>query len=268
MKIESVIWDCDGVLVDSEIIAMRIAGEIIYDELSALNSAHVQNISREEFAAQIVVDYAGKHFSDMLVPHDITNIEEHKRLDAIKMEQTIEGLEHVETFKDLYSGLFALKKDNVKLAVATSSELSRVIPPLAKHDLRQMFVDAQGVEHIYSAQDSLPTPRSKPKPDVYIHAMNKIKANPETTVAVEDSKSGVLSARAAGLNVIGFTGGSHIPLTQKAGHAQMLQEHGAFKVASSMRDVFQIITRTDMRLEPSFKPIAKNATKAPKPIMK
>lgn len=262
MQVETVIWDCDGVLVDSEIIAMRVAGEIIYDELANLKSHHVQNINRADFAAQIVIDYAGAHFSQMLTPFGITEEAEHNRLDAIKMERTIDELSrNVETFHRLRETLSALQSRGIKMAVATSSELFRVLPCLEKHNLTEFFTDKDGMEHIYSAVDSLNMPTPKPAPDIYLHAMKMIGANRLTSLAVEDSRSGVKSARAAGLNVVGFTGGSHIPLTHTACHAQMLTENGAFKVVSSAVDIFHTIVDRYIRPEYEFQPIGGGALK-------
>lgn len=236
--LKAVIWDCDGVLVDSEILAMRIAGEIIYDELTRLAeggvaeaATHLNGQPRDAFAKAIIAQYSGAHFSQMLTPHGITDPAEHQRLDDIKMVQTIDSLSReVETFEGLRDAMEEHKKMELGVAVSTSSELSRVLPCLKRHDLTAFFAG-----HIYSAVDSLPVKTPKPKPDIYLHAQRMLGVTGAESVAVEDSKSGVGSARAAGMEVIGFVGGKHIE--DKAAHAEMLKANGAYTVIDNYADM-------------------------------
>jgi beta-phosphoglucomutase-like phosphatase (HAD superfamily) len=75
---------------------------------------------------------------------------------------------------------------------------------------------------IFSALET-PTARTKPAPDVFLHAAETLGANPARTFVIEDSVHGVAGARAAGMRVIGFTGASH----SYPGHADALTEAGA-----------------------------------------
>jgi beta-phosphoglucomutase-like phosphatase (HAD superfamily) len=84
--------------------------------------------------------------------------------------------------------------------------------------------------HIYSAQI---VPRGKPAPDIYLHAAHAIDVAPAHCIAVEDSVNGTVSARAAGMTVIGFTGGGHCPPSQAA----RLREAGAAHVATTMDEL-------------------------------
>jgi beta-phosphoglucomutase-like phosphatase (HAD superfamily) len=75
--------------------------------------------------------------------------------------------------------------------------------------------------------------RGKPAPDLFLHAARTLGEKPESCVVVEDSPYGVKAAVAAGMAVIGFTGGSHCgPATSRA-----LQAAGAGVVAASAEDV-------------------------------
>jgi len=214
MTIKGVIWDCDGVLVDSEKIAMRVAAQIVNQ---ALKDGGKPGIDEDAF----VVEYAGKHFMHMVQDCGLDDTNGH--LETLKMQRTIEELsKHVDTFSGLFEVLTNLKAKGVKLAVATSSELSRVLPCLDKHGLTEFFKDNLGVPHIYSAMDSLETPSLKPKPDIYIHACKNLGLAAADVVAVEDSPSGVQSARSADLRVVAFIGASHIPLDQKHTHTESL----------------------------------------------
>ncbi len=252
-RVDGVVFDHDGVICDSETIAMRVAGEIIYDELKSLASQgdqqaaeHIQETNRDAFAQAVVVKYAGAHFSQMLSPYGITAPKEHKRLDDIKMDLTISALAaDVETFPRMREMLSSLIEQDIKIAIATSSELSRITPCLERNGLRDFFIDANGTEHVYSAIDSLPTPTPKPAPDVYLHAVQKRGIHPKRVIAVEDSGSGATSARSAGLPVIGYVGGTHIPFNNIAKHTQMLMEKGAHEVAESPIGIHRAIMNYD-----------------------
>jgi len=92
-------------------------------------------------------------------------------------------------------------KGKYDLAVVSSSALRRVNASLVKTVMHDYF----GVQ-VFSAASSLPKPTSKPDPAIYKFAIEKLGRKPEECVAVEDSKSGTLSAVRAGLHVIGYVG--------------------------------------------------------------
>lgn len=248
MTIQNIIWDCDGVLVDSEIIAMRVAAEIVHE---ALIESGREGVDIDAF----IVNYAGKHFSHML--EDCGLADANGDLDTIKMQRTIDELTaHVETFPRLKETLQYFKNKGVRMAVATSSELSRVVPCLEKHGLLEFFTDAAGKSHVYSAVDSLEKPKLKPEPHIYLHAMKQIGATQKNTIAVEDSPSGVKSARAAGLRVMAFTGAHHIPLGQAISHGERLKELGAEWRISSYADMPEIVSNIRPSFEAKWVPLA------------
>ncbi|TIW76435.1 MAG: HAD family hydrolase, partial [Mesorhizobium sp.] len=75
---------------------------------------------------------------------------------------------------------------------------------------------------IFSGLD-IPSKKTKPAPDVFLYAAEKLGANPKNTFVIEDSVHGIAGARAAGMRVIGFTGAGH----SYPGHADALTEAGA-----------------------------------------
>lgn len=85
--------------------------------------------------------------------------------------------------------------------------------------------------YIYSAEDIEGVGR-KPLPDVFLHAAKEFGVNPKACAVVEDSASGVEGAKAAGMRVIGFTGGSHT----YEGHADLLTDMGAETVIRRLAD--------------------------------
>ena len=114
------------------------------------------------------------------------------------------------------------KQGKYGLAVVSSSALRRVVASVKKVDQAKYFPDG----HIFSAATSLPKPTSKPDPAIYLWACEKIGVKPSECVAVEDSKSGTLSAVRAGIHTIAYVGSYHDPTKAKE-VADMLVENGA-----------------------------------------
>lgn len=199
-----VIFDCDGVLVDSEIIAARVEAELI-------TSAGYE-ISPEEISEA----YAGLTFKDILL-----RIEEKAR---IPFQASLIDQAEALTDKRLAAEVRAI--DGVQAAVASirgprcvcsNSSSERLDLMLAKVGLKPYF---EG--RIFSALDT-PSRRTKPAPDVFLYAANTLGADPGRTFVIEDSVHGVTGAKAAGMRVIGFTGASH----SYPGHADALTDAGA-----------------------------------------
>lgn len=107
-------------------------------------------------------------------------------------------------------------------AVVSSSALRRVLASIKKVDQYKYFDE----ERVFSAATSLPEPTSKPNPAIYLHALEKVGKTATETVAVEDSKSGALSAVRAGIPVIAYVGSYIGEETQKQ-MATALTEFGA-----------------------------------------
>ncbi len=116
---------------------------------------------------------------------------------VISKMQEDPGLQRCEGVEEALNSL----KDQYLLAVVSSSALRRVNASLKKTKLDHFFES-----RVFSAATSLPKPTSKPDPAIYKFAVEKLGKKPEECVAVEDSKSGTLSAVRAGLRVIGYTG--------------------------------------------------------------
>lgn len=199
-----VIFDCDGVLVDSEIIAARVEAELI--------TLAGYEITPEELSH----DYAGLTFKDILM-----RVEEKA---AIPFQASL--IERAEVLTDRRLAAEVRMVDGAHEAilgvtgprcVCSNSRPERIELMLGKVGLLPLFKD-----RIFSA---LATPSGKPKPapDVFLYAAGMMKADPEKTFVIEDSVHGIAGARAAGMRVIGFTGGAHT----YPGHADRLTDAGA-----------------------------------------
>jgi HAD superfamily hydrolase (TIGR01509 family) len=81
--------------------------------------------------------------------------------------------------------------------------------------------------------------RGKPAPDLFLYAARAMKAAPAACVVVEDATAGIAAARAAGMRVLGFTGGSHC----RDGYRTMLEVAGASIVFNQMADLAHHLKR-------------------------
>ena len=226
-EITHVLCDCDGTLVDSEIIAMRVAIDILADAVQSTQPDAV--IDRDA----LVEAYAGWHFDNMIKQFetDYATKLDAAAVTALKVDATLEGLKEVVEIPHMGSVLQDLSAQGKNLSIVTSSEFSRVNPCVAKADMDIFFP----VEKRFSAHDTLVPPQHKPSPAIYLHAMAQQGVTPDDCVALEDSKSGVRSAVAAGIPTIGIVSASHI--SDKNATAKTLLELGASIVVHDARDI-------------------------------
>jgi HAD superfamily hydrolase (TIGR01509 family) len=192
-KIELVIFDCDGVLLDSERISCECA-------VTAFQSVGLQididtvfkrfvGVSRHDMARQIAAEGypVGPNFATEL-EQSIVNAFEHQL-------HSIPGVEQ------------ALSRLRLPVCVASGSPLSYVRRGLALTGLSHFFEP-----HLFSASM---VKRGKPAPDLFFYAAEQMSAAPEHCLVIEDSPSGVKAANAAGMPVFWFLGGSHIDLEKR-----------------------------------------------------
>ena len=115
------------------------------------------------------------------------------------------------------------------MCVASSSE-----PPRIRHSLTLAGILHHFDPHIFSATQ---VKRGKPAPDLFLLAATSMGAAPAHCLVIEDSVAGVTAARAAGMSVLGFTGGSHC----LDGHADKLRRAGASEVFGSCPELTSYI---------------------------
>jgi HAD superfamily hydrolase (TIGR01509 family) len=122
-----------------------------------------------------------------------------------------------------------------QLAVVSSSALSRVDTCLRATAL----ADLVPPDRRFSAEDSLPSPTSKPDPAVYLHALASLGLRPEQAVAVEDSLPGARSAVAAGLATIGNL--VFVPPGERDGRRAELTAAGVTAVVGSWSELESVL---------------------------
>lgn len=202
------IFDCDGVLVDSELIAL----EVLSDMMGAFGVPMDVAACREAFM--------GRHAADIVrgiegfVGRDLPG--EEGRMKARMIERLRRELQPVPGIAR------ALERIPGPRCVASSSDPARLRLTLELTGLAPFFGD-----HLFSGTA---VPRGKPAPDLFLHAAAAMGVAPARCLVVEDSVLGVEAGVAAGMPVIGFTGGAHA----YPGFAERLRAAGADTVIAHM----------------------------------
>lgn len=207
------LFDCDGVLVDSEIIAARLEAEMFAEagyEISAEELA-------ERFAGltlprilELVTEETGIRFPDEFA----ARVE--KETD-VRLGRDLEAIAGVQEMLD------AVDLPRAICSNSSSARLELSLKPLGLWDRFRPYV--------YAARE-VGSKKGKPAPDVYLYACEQFGVAPHEAVVLEDSVHGVAAAAAAGCRVVGFTGGGH----SYPGHAEALSEAGAETVIARLRD--------------------------------
>ncbi|MBH3438163.1 HAD family hydrolase [Pseudomonas luteola] len=207
--IELLISDCDGVLVDSEILSERI----VMDELSRhAPRTELEKLLEGTFGltTRDIIQRVEERFG-ITLPEGI-----YKDIRTRAEQLIATQVEPIPGVKE------ALERIDLPLAVASNSQRHSVVSSVARAGLTERVAG-----HIFSA-DMVEHP--KPAPDVYLLAARTMGASPENCLVIEDSATGVRAALAAGMRVIGFTGASHIPPE----HGETLRRLGVTALISHM----------------------------------
>jgi HAD superfamily hydrolase (TIGR01509 family) len=187
MDFELIIFDCDGVLVDSELLSCRCLSAA----LGTLGIEAGVEVILDRFLGQSVETILG-HYRGLgwrFSPDFTDDLALRTRQEFARSLRPIAGIEA------------ALRSLRTRTCVASSSDRARVVHSLALTGLDRLFG-----ERIYTAQM---VRHGKPAPDLFLHAASAMGAAPGRTLVVEDSVSGVTAGKAACMTVWGFTGGSH-----------------------------------------------------------
>ncbi|MBO0738245.1 MAG: HAD family hydrolase [Alphaproteobacteria bacterium] len=207
-----VIFDCDGVLIDSEVIFGRVLGECLIAAgfPTTIDEAMVLGIgkNRQTLTAEIETRFA-RPLPDRFFERMRTRVD-------IAFERDLLPIPGIETLLAKLPGL---------RCVASNSHLERVRHALAVTGLLPLFDP-----HVFSASQ---VERGKPAPDLFLFAARQLDAPAEHCLVVEDSITGVEAAIAAGMPVVGFCGGSHCP----AGHGDQLIAAGCPHVFARVPDL-------------------------------
>lgn len=212
-----VIFDCDGVLVDSEIIAVEVDARML--------TAAGFPMTVDEVAETCV----GLSYTDMAVmleqrfgrpvPPELS-----QEIQKVTLSEFPSRLKPVAGVTQLLAGL------DRERCVASSSDPARIDLSLRTTDLDRFFTTGR----IFSATM---VENGKPAPDLFLHAAATVGHRPERCIVIEDSPHGVTAAVAAGMAVIGFVGASHA----RPSLVERLRRAGADTVVDSHEAVAEIL---------------------------
>jgi HAD superfamily hydrolase (TIGR01509 family) len=212
VPVDLVIFDCDGVLVDSEVISCR---------------AHAETLTRHGYpitAEQVLQRFLGVSDREARL---IVETEMRRALpDDFEMQMKQAALQlyadHLHLIPHVAETVAAI---GLPKCVASSGT-----PEKIRHGLTRAGLYDRLAPHIFSA---VQVKRGKPAPDLFLFAAEQMKVQPARCVVIEDSVPGVTGARAAGMTVLGFHGGSHC----RPGYADRLRAAGAVVTFDDMREL-------------------------------
>lgn len=219
MAIEGIIFDNDGVLVDSEVIHVAVERELLAEHgLVYSDEAYMSRfvgLSMPDYFATLDADFRAAH--ERPLPANFAD--ELRARTWPRIQSELQPMPGVADFLSAFDG---------PRAVASSAPLARVKIKLSVTNLSPFFG-----AHVYSSEQ---VANGKPAPDLFLLAARELSIDPRASLVIEDSVHGVMAARAAGMAVIGFTGGGHADSAM----ADRLRSAGATAIANSHLQIQQL----------------------------
>ncbi|RKP49135.1 HAD family hydrolase [Trinickia fusca] len=213
---DHLICDCDGVLVDSEVIADRVLVQSLVDAFPGIDFEVAAKAAFGQQISAFLADLETRFGID--IPDDFLATVE-RNIDA-ELKRSLAPITGVRD---------ALGRVPLPAAVVSNSGLARVAASLRRAGLTDLFGP-----RLFSAEQ---VRRPKPHPDVYLHAAQQLGVEPSRCIVVEDSVTGLNAARAAGMKTIAFVGASHVP----KGYAQVLRNLGVTRIIEHMEQLPEMI---------------------------
>ena len=217
-SVDLVIFDCDGVLVDSEVIS---------------SAAHAETLTRHGYP--ITSDQVLERF---------LGVSDREARQAIETElgralpDDFESQMNQAALQRYAADLRAIPHINEAIAAISLPKCvaSSGTPEKIRHGLGCAGLYDLLAPHIFSA---VQVRNGKPAPDLFLFAAGQMQAAPARCLVIEDSLAGIAAAVAAGMTVLGFHGGSHC----RPGHGGRLRAAGAVAIFDDMRQLPDLIAR-------------------------
>ena len=211
--IKHILFDCDGVLVDTEFTAAQVMVKAMSKRGADIDfEYYLNNLSGSTFSA--ILD---AYFGTSLQGKEKTGFIDRLEQKIVAKVEAIKGVEEM------------LESIDIPMSIVSNSAIWQV-----KEEIEQTKISHYFTGNIFSSEL---VANPKPAPDVYNLAVKELRLSSDEVLVIEDSLTGAKAALAAGLQVIGFSGASHI-LT---GHDDRLRELGVADVASNMNALASII---------------------------
>ena len=218
MKFDAVLFDCDGVLVDSEAITCGALRDMLDENGWRLSLAEcmahfVGHTVRSR--ADLIQAHTGKPLTDAFM-------DEFYRRRNLRLENEITAIDGIHD-----AVAFLHERCEGRIAVASGADRYKVEMMLARVGLAHFF---EG--RIFSGHEM---PRSKPHPDVYLAAAAHVQVDPARCLVLEDTPVGVTAGVAAGAEVWGFA---------TLGQDEVLRTAGAARVFAHMSELPTLFVST------------------------
>lgn len=214
--VDLVIFDFDGVVVDSEIISLTTLRTALSDHGIEMPDHEV----RDRFLGRSIgsiLEHIGEHGQAG------GNEGFAARWEQALFEQFRAGLKVVPHIVPL---LDQLSKAGIRFCIASSGSIRRIDVALDATRLKGRFTTIFSAEFVS---------RGKPAPDLFLHAADRLGVSTDRCLVVEDSPSGVRAAKAANMRCVAFVGGAHLAQRRQE-HAAELKELGADFVVHRFAD--------------------------------
>ena len=217
-RFDLVIFDCDGVLVESEPIINQAHADVLTacgypitehdlaDRFCGMSDPEMLGVIEREWGRALPAAY-GERVGSIV---------------EARFQQSLAAIEGVAEVLDSLA---------IPFCIASSSNPEQIRHKLMLTNLLKYFS-----ENLFSAAM---VGRGKPAPDLFLYAAQRLETAPERCLVIEDSPAGIDAAVAAGMTAIGFSGGSHC----SPDHGARLQAHGAALVIAEMRELATVIAR-------------------------
>nr|WP_239536825.1 HAD family phosphatase [Arthrobacter roseus] len=223
-----IIFDCDGVLVDSETLTTAVEAQL----LTELGYPHTVQDVVDQYMGRSAAEVAG--LLEAMMGAELAD-----QFDADSTAQIHESFDSsLAVVPGIPALLDALDDNGVRTCVASSGSHAKMKRTLGLTGLRSRF---EG--RIYSATE---VPRGKPAPDIFLHAAASEGVPAEQCVVIEDSVNGVRAARAAGMRVLGYGGGLSDRAALEAAGAEVFERMD--HVWPLLSGVNELSRRTDQSL--------------------
>lgn len=221
---ELVIFDCDGVLVDTETLAGKVLAGILTD--LGLPMDHLECQRRFMGRTMETVQAMVEEMIGRELPSGWADFVRAKDIEAFE-----QGLNPI---PGIFDAVAALKRAGIPYCVGSSGKYAKMRLTLGKTGLLPHFEDV-----LFSAEDC---EQGKPAPDIFLYAARGMGFAPETCLVIEDSVAGVRAARAARMRVVAYVGD---PAADRAA----LAAEGA-ELLSDMTDLAAFIGIASRETEP------------------
>lgn len=183
---KAVIFDMDGVIIDSEPIHFEVDKQTFKDlgyNVSVEELGKYVGTTNEYMLTEIKKKYNINKSIEEIISY---------KVEMTKRKVMESNLEPIEGIKELLS---ELKNKDIPTAIASSSPRDFIDVVVSKFKLKNYF------KFIVSGEE---VKRGKPAPDIYFETAKKLGINPRDCIVIEDSENGVLAAKTAGMKCIGF----------------------------------------------------------------